>query len=443
MTTTAAGDPLARAWLDAPVDDAASAALSAGGLEVRRVGQDDRAAYAAWLQATARGFLDSERTDAQIDASWERAGHRRPTGVYDATGAMPEIPVGTIGSWIAQLTVPGERAVPTCAISAVTVAPTHRRRGIARAMLEGELREAAALGVPVASLTVSESTIYGRFGFAPAAAAASWRLNTKRATWTGPVPDGRVDFVSRTTARALAAAVHERVRLRTPGEVGVPAALWDSLAGTRPDAKDPGTVRAVRYADAAGEVQGVALYTVRENPDDYPASSATVTHLVAATDDAYAALWRCIVELDLIGEVRASELAVDEPLLWMISDQRAATITVSDHHYVRVLDVRGALEGRTFGAAGVVALTVEDRLGIAGGDFVLEADAEGRGIVRPGAAPEGAVTMSLGVAELSAMLLGGASVAMLAAAGRIRCSDVRAASRVFGWHRQPRLSFWY
>ena len=80
---------------------------------------------------------------------------------------MPDAPVATIASWIGELTVPGGRGIPSCAISAVTVAPTHRRRGIARAMLEGELGAALDAGAPIAMLTVSESTLYGRYGFAP------------------------------------------------------------------------------------------------------------------------------------------------------------------------------------------------------------------------------------------------------------------------------------
>ena len=70
------------------------------------------------------------------------------TGIFDPAAPMPDAPVATIASWIGELTVPGGRGIPSCAISAVTVAPTHRRRGIARAMLEGELRTAAAAGVP-------------------------------------------------------------------------------------------------------------------------------------------------------------------------------------------------------------------------------------------------------------------------------------------------------
>lgn len=51
-------------------------------------------------------------------------------------------------------------------------------------MMQGELNTAATLGVPVATLTVSESTLYGRYGFAPAAAAAGLGAST------GDVPVG-------------------------------------------------------------------------------------------------------------------------------------------------------------------------------------------------------------------------------------------------------------
>ena len=55
-------------------------------------------------------------------------------------------------------------------------------------------------------------------------------------------------------------------------------------------------------------MRGVALYSVRENEKDFTKSTVTVSYLLAETDDAYAALWRFFVELDLVGEVRAHEL---------------------------------------------------------------------------------------------------------------------------------------
>lgn len=436
MTTTA--------HANADIDQQGARALSAHGLEARVVSSDDVAAADAWLGVVRRGFLDGEATPEQLDASRERLGYRRKTGVFDPTAPMPDAPVATIASWISELSVPGGRGIPSCAISSVTVAPTHRRRGIARAMVESELRVAASLGIPMAMLTVSESTLYGRYGFGSAAPGAAITIDVKRATWTGPTPDGRVDFISRDRLRELGPVLHDRVRLHSPGELEIPAAHWDGFAGTRPDAKDPGNKRAIQYADAAGAVRGVALYSVRGNDDDFTKSTVSLEYLLAETPDAYAALWRFFIELDLVGTVEAHEQSTVEPVLWMISDQRAAVVTVRDHQYLRVLDVAAALEARSYGAPGVVVVDVADPLGISGGRFVLTVGDDLRGTVehRPDG-PDGAVHIALGTTELSAAYLGGVPITTLAAAGRVRSTDAVAATRILGWHVSPRLSFWY
>lgn len=437
-------DALVTAFREGAVDSASAERLAANGLDYRRVGVDSDA-FAPWLQVVRRGFQDGERTDDQIAAIRERSGYRRLTGVYDPTTPMADAPVGTIASWVGDLAVPGGGGIPSCAISAVTVSPTHRRRGIARAMLEGELRAARDAGVPMAMLTVSESTLYGRYGFAPAAMSASWRIETARAGWIGPRPDGRVDFVSRERARELMPVVHERARLRVAGEIDVPASHWDAFAGTRPDADKPGDKRAVQYTDATGEVRGVAVYALRENHDDFTKATASVHYLVADGDDAYAALWRFLLELDLVAEVRAEELSVDEPLRWMISDQRAATVTVNDHQYVRILDVAAALEARRYAVPGRVVLDVTDPLDVAGGRHLLDVAADGTARVSriSGEGPADAVTVALGAAELAAVYLGGVSLATLAAAGRVVSSDALRAAAILSWPIAPRLSFWY
>ena len=51
----------------------------------------------------------------------------------------------------------------------VGVAPTHRRRGVLRAMMRAHLDDAHERGEPIAALWASEETIYGRFGYGPAA----------------------------------------------------------------------------------------------------------------------------------------------------------------------------------------------------------------------------------------------------------------------------------
>lgn len=434
---------LADRFHDAPLDGAMTAALAPGGLTVARVDDAARAEVDAWLGAVSRGFLGDEPNDKRRESFFALGAHRRKLGVLDASGPQPDLPVATFASWVTELTVPGG-VLPACAISSVTVAPTHRRRGILRSVMAGELRTAARQGIAVAVLTVSESTIYGRFGFAPAAAAAQWELDARRARWFGPDAPGRIDFVTREQGRALAETLHEGIRRTSPGEIAMPGGHLDRYLGTRPDAEKPEHVRAVQYRSAAGDVEGLAVYRVTENHDDFTASTLDVSLLLAATDEAYAGLWRFLLSMDLIGTIRVSELAVDEPLWWMIADQRAATITVRDHQYVRVLDVPAALAARTYDVADTIAIDVADPLGIAGGTFVLTTDSDGAGAVDVvDDAPVGIPLVRLGIAELSALLLGGVSAVTLARAGRLEAGDPSRLARLFSTAAAPRLSFWY
>ena len=435
---------LARAHHTAPLDPTSIAAIEADGLRVHRVDDADPVQVAAWQDAVARGFLDGERNEEHHRAFFERGAYRRKLGVYDNQAAHPETPVATFASWAVELTVPGG-AMPVCAISAVTVAPTHRRRGLLRELMAGELRVAASLGLPAAALTVSEAGIYGRFGFGPAAFAASWTIRTRRAGWIGPIAPGRIDFVSRERARGLVEPLHERVRRTSPGEIAMPGGHWDRFLGTQPGAEHADQRRVLQYRSPDGEVDGLALYSVKENEDDYSESFLDVALLLAATADAYAGLWRFLLSMDLIGTIRASELSIDEPLRWMIADQRAATVTVSDHHYVRVLDVPAALAARRYGAADTIVLEVDDPLGFADGRFTLTTDAVGKAAVvaSADAVPDGALIARLGVTELSAMLLGGVSPATLVLAGRVVTDHPDRLVRVFAGDTAPRLSFWY
>lgn len=437
---------LDRAFHDAPLDADLTAAVSAHGLRVARVDDASRDEVDPWLEAVARGFLDSEPTDVQRETFFAGSAYRRKLAVYDDGSPQAQTPVATFASWGAQLAVPGG-TVPACAISSVTVAPTHRRRGLLRSLMTGELRTAAALGYPVAALTVSESGIYGRFGFAPAAAAAHWSIATRRAGWRGPEPDGRIDFVSREQGRAQAQALHTRVHAASPGEIDMPDGHWDRLFGTRPDAEKAGEVRVLQYRSTSGEVEGLVLYRVSENHEDFASSTLTVSLLLAASDDAYAALWRFLLSMDLISTVRAGELSVDEPLWWMIADQRAATITVRDHHYLRILDVPAALGSRRYDVVDAVTLEVDDPMGIAGGRFRLSVDSSGAATVTAttegGADFDEAQMARLGVAELSAILLGGVSPVTLVRAGRIDTADPGRLARLFASSRAPRLGFWY
>lgn len=426
-------------YLDLPVDGTSRERLAADGLRLDLLDTSDQRAYAAWFRAESRGFHDGAPTDELIEQRRGYVADRRRTGVWDDTIAEPAEPVATTEVWPADLTVPGRRSVPSWAISAVTVAPTHRRRGVARALLEAELRTAQAYGAPIATLTVSESTIYGRFGFAPAAHARDLKIDTRRAKWTGPQPGGRVHFVSGRQLVEPGLALIERVRLSTPGQMAYDGILWERQLGLMIGDEDAKKQRFVRYDDATGQMQGFASYKLTENPDDFTQHRLDLLHLVTATDDAYAALWRFVLEMDLVSEVRAHLRPVDEPVRWMVSDFRAVRVAELDHLWIRILDVPAALEARTYAAPGRLVLGVTDPFGACEGTWALEVGPSGDATVSP--ADESA-DVAMTAEELAAIYLGGVSPLVLAAAGRL---DGKAAEleAMFRSPVAPWLSIWF
>ena len=434
-------------WQSLPTDPTSRQALAESGLDYRLVDTSDAAAFGDYLQAGHRGFLGPDATDEQLGATREALAFRRTTGVYDSTTPNPTLPVATVNSWIAELTLPGGHGIPMWAISNVTVAPTHRRRGVARALLEGELRTAADAGVPIAGLTVTEATIYGRFGFAPAAFASDWTIETARAGWRGMRPEGRIDFIDRERLNAELPALHERVRRTQPGEVNGWPGLWRKISGTTAGQEHARKIRAVRYADAAGRTRGIAVYRLSDEGPDFTKHELTLNFLLTETADAYAALWRFVLEHDLVSTVQAPLRSVDEPVRWMIADQRAATVTTSEHHWLRVLDVPRALAARRYLAEGEFVLRVLDPLGFADGTWMLRVSADGEGSVEVASAEASTVAplITLGAAELAALLLGGVRATTLRAAGRIEgdADAVAALDRSFAAIETPWLALWY
>ena len=433
-----------------PIDPRSRDRLAAEGLRLDLVDPGDRAAFDLWLRAEARGFHAPRPSEESLGEQFAGYSDRRTSGVWDATAAEPDSPVATVSSWPAELTVPGQRSVTAWAISAVTVAPTHRRLGIARAMLEAELRTAHQLRVPVAMLTVSEATIYGRFGFAPAAMTTDWRIDTARARWTGQEASGRVQFVSLEHLRDEGLAIVERVRLQTPGQMEFGGQLWVRLFGLVGDDRDAAKhLRAVRFDDAAGVAQGFAVYRITGSPADFAAHSLDVKFLVAATDDAYAGLWRFLLEQDLVSEVTASLRPVDEAVLWQVSDFRAVRVAQQrDHLWTRILDVSSALEARHYSRPGRTVLEVSDPLGFAATRVLLDVAVDGSATVAPfdGDIPDDAAAAALSVNALSALYLGGVSAVSLTRAGRItelREDSAVAVDRTFRSPVEPWLSIWF
>lgn len=425
-----------------PIDDTSAAVLADRGLTYRLVDPGDAEDLRTYSTAEARGFLGDEPTDDEAHEFGESIAYRRRIGVYDEAGLDPRVPVATVNSWVGELALPGRRQTPFWAISGVTVSPTRRRRGVARAMLEGELRTARDAGLALAGLTVSEATIYGRFGFAPAVEVTSWDIDTRRAGWRGGEPSGTYEYVRREAAVSLIGELHDRVRGTSPGSVDGWTGRWRQFAMVAGGSKEPGRTRVVRYADPAGVVRGAVVYRLTEESTDFARHTLDITYLVADGDDAYRALWGFVLRHDLVSRVRASLRSVDEPLIWLLADRRGASVSVHDHEWLRILDVPAALEARGYAAPGAQVITVRDELGFAEGTWMLEVDADGSARVTPTDAEPDVV---MPVSSLAALYLGGVRGATLRSAGLLEGSDdeVRALDRTFASDTAPTLSIWY
>lgn len=426
---------------DIPADPESIERLAAGSLTYRVVDGSDATRAELFQRATTRGFLGAEPSAEELAFGQQTFDARRNTGVYE-TPAADTMPVATIDSWVTPVTLPGGGELPMWAISGVTVSATHRRRGIARALLEGELRSAVSAGIPIAGLTVSEATIYGRYGFGSALPMAKFTVDTRRAGWAGPAVDGRVEYVDRDSLAAALDTVHDRARSARSGQIPGWPSRWTGIAGLAPGNTDGAKVRGVRFLDRDGEVRGAMAFALQDSSGSFR-FALDVRLLVAETPEATGALWRFALQHDLVDQVTADLRPLDDALPWLVRDPRGVTQTVHDHGWLRILDIPTALAARTYSAPLDVVIRVSDPLGFTAGDWRLCLDAQSEPRVE---AVEGAdVDAELDISALSILYAGGVRAASLHGAGRIIADRnvVEALDRAFVAFPAPALDIWY
>lgn len=333
-----------------------------------------------------------------------------------------------------QMTAPGGDALPTGGVTAVFVQPSHRRRGILTEMMRRQLRDVHERGEPLAALWASESSIYGRFGFGPAVEGFGWEIERARAGFAAePARSGVVRMVDAAEARRVLPQVWERARLQQPGTTTRSDARWDR---TIADPSSRVQFRAVHETD--GVADGYLTYRVKTNwPDNLPANEVTVAELVAASGEAHAALWAFVLEIDLAGSIRGDNMAVDDPIQWMLADPRRLVRKRRDTLWLRIVDVVAALEGRRYATEARLVLDVSDGFcDWVSGRYALEASPDGTTCYATGDSAD----LALSAAALGAIYLGGVRPSVLARAGQIEERSGGALERadaIFGSDRAP------
>jgi predicted acetyltransferase len=348
--------------------------------------------------------------------------------------------VGTLESFPCELTLPGGASLTADAISAVSVLPTHQRRGALTRMITDDLRAAKERGEAVSILIPSEYPIYGRFGFGPATTRVEYAVDPAAARFTRAAA-GQVEFAQPSRLRELAPPIFERFRRSRPGQIDRRPLRWDVILGLRqtPWQLRDSVLRCAIHTDASGEADGYLCYRTEDNRQNGMfGSRLDLAELIALTGDAYVGLWRFCCEMDLITEVRAAMRCPDEPLHWLLTDTRAAISERrrSDFLWVRALDTPRFLSHRQYACEERLVLDVSDPLKLCGGRFVLEAGAAGATC----RATDAAADLSLGMTALGALSLGGRNLHVLADAGLIeeeRPGALATAERLFHWPITP------
>ena len=400
--------------------------------EIRHVQPDE---ILPWLRAMRSTLLANPAAGGEQTLPWWREiwNPERAFGGY-ADGRC----VATLRTFPTTLSIPSgpgaERSVlPTDALTQVTVAGSHRRRGLLRQMLTRSLQDAKDRGEVFSLLRAAEWTIYGRFGYWPAVMGSNYRILSGKRPQIRP-PRGVVDIIGIDPEQLPepASDVHRRARLQRAGQIDRTAADWKrrlGLNGLRPPGiREPVCVVA-RNAD--GAVDGYALWRANEGDWflDPNQAEVTVDEVLAATEDAYRALWHYLLNLDLVGTLTLAGYPVDEPLEWLLSDGRAAQRTwTGDNDWLRLLDVPAALSARRYVSTDRLVLDVVDADGgWAAGRVTLDGGPEHADCR---STPAATADLRLSQRALAGIYLGGSTVLAQQQAGLIDEETPGAAARL-------------
>ncbi|NDU72668.1 GNAT family N-acetyltransferase [Actinomadura sp. DSM 109109] len=302
------------------------------------------------------------------------------------------------------------RAVSAAGVSAVTVAPEERGRGLGRRLMTDLLERCADLGHPVAMLYPATTRLYRSLGWEHAGGRHHVDLATEalRTIAAERVPVRRAGPADAAEVAAVIGRAHREAL--DCGPVGWPEARWRELL----DAPDG-------YHYLAED--GFLSYHWTEGN-----TGLEVTRLVASSERTLRALWAVVGSgSSTAASVRACVSPMD-PVLWLPREREHETLHRSQW-MLRVVDAPAAIAARGYpaGVAAGLALEIDDpwrpansghwRLEIEDGEGRLERSAADSGAVRLGPCGLAALYAGIPVATLRrAGLLSGGDAGALAAA---------------------------
>lgn len=403
-------------------------------LTLRTVTDDDdfqtfqTALYSAFLEEPQQDEIESVRTFTDYE---------RIFGFHDGKRW-----VATAGDFAKHVILPGGASVPVAAVTMVTVAAGHRRRGLLTAMMRHQLERIRSRGTEaVAMLFASETPIYGRFGYGLSSFNVELSGQVRELAFRPGVQlgDGDVAETDAETILHTAPAIYDTAVAGLPGRMDRPRPWWEHwIHDGEERRKESGRIRFALHHEPDGTPSAFAIYRPKSQWEPTgPNAELHIQEVRATNPRAYARMWRFLLDMDLVRSVKYDGTTVDDPLRHLVADPRALQCQVIDGIFTRLVDVPAALAQRRYAADVDVVLEVTDAFCAWNtGRYRLRGGPDGAECEKTGAPADIAITAR----DLGAVYLGGVSVAALAAAGlvgELTAGSVAAAATAFGWPVAP------
>ena len=414
------------------------------------------------MHPAPKGYRAVELTEARsaevLDVdSWAFASDDPAEEAAQALAALPwdraagiEGPDGTLVAFHASfpfsLPVPGGSA-PAAALTSVGVHPAHRRKGLLSSMIRSHFERARERGEVASALFAAEQAIYGRFGYGRAA--FDLRMTIPRGAALRPVAGAsgltvRMERIDVARHGDLVETVHLAAGAGRPGWVARSSIALQEYHLRSAESRRQGSERLkILVVEDGSTPVGYALFARKgEWTAQGPRGVVRVREAVTTSPAAAHRLWSTLIDLDLMATIETWLQPVDDPLLQLLVDSRAAAPRIVDNLWVRILDLPAALMGRRYPSPVDVVLEVTDALiPENAGRWRLVGGPDGATV---DAAPNAEPDLSLDIRELGAAYLGGISLAALGTAGLVtehRAGALLAAAAAFSWPLAPVCSW--
>ncbi len=317
-----------------------------------------------------------------------------------------------------ELSLPGGGRVPVGALTAVGVEPGAQGGGAFRALVRDHLSDCRGRGDAASVLMASQMRLYPRFGYGCAAESAAWEIDAAAADLVPGAPAAGSVYVEHARGQSLHDELDRIWRAAGGTRAGTLARSipwWNMVMGPEDSWMGGGKVVVALHENG----RGYLLYTsdIGAGRQGLAEADIELRELVGADVGTELDLWRFATGLPWARRIVWRDGPIDPaPLFWLRDARQLRRMSQHDMLWLRPLDLQRLADARSFASDGAVVLEVSDPLfdDIAG-RFELRVEAGAGSWVATGREP----SLVLGVADLGALWLGGASAAQLLAVRRI------------------------